>query len=145
MANRSKLSTTELDIKPQMSRAEREIESLLLKERRKLINSNTPSQHIRICNNHLLIISGQIHAQVSVVDNQCHLEYLVQGEVIPNAVSNPNPALSQTSPIAEIRPTVNPTNNLHTNTKTPSSPATSTQEINPPTSAQEINRPTQSQ
>jgi hypothetical protein len=50
---------------------------------------------------------------VSVVNNQCHLEYLVQGEVIPNTVSNPIPALSQSSPTAEVPLTVNPTINLH--------------------------------
>ena len=96
MANRSKLSTTKLAIKLQMSRAEREIESLLLRERRKLINSNTPSQHIQNRNNHL--VSGQLHAQVYVINNQCNLEYQVQGEIISNAVTNPNPALSQTAP-----------------------------------------------
>ncbi len=56
LSNRSKLSRTEgISIKPDMTREERSIESLLLKERRQLINSGTERTSIKIRGNAIYV------------------------------------------------------------------------------------------
>ena len=95
LANRTKLASTKLAIKPHMSPLEREVESILLKERRKLINNNTPTKHIQIRKNQLLL-SGQLHAKVTITaNNHCQLDYIVHGEVVsssPQVISSNPPA-----------------------------------------------------
>ena len=106
MANRSKLSSTNLSIKPHMSPLEREIESLLLKERRKLIDNMTPAKHIQIRQNQLLV-SGNIHAKVSIVNRRCNLTYIINGEeVCASSSSNHVTPVLPTPKIA--RPSVHP-------------------------------------
>ena len=92
LANRSKLASTNLTIKPHMSKLERLIESMLLKERRRLINNKTPSKHIRIQRNKLLV-SGQVHAQVSVINDKCQLDFVIHGEIVqtPPRANQPLP------------------------------------------------------
>ena len=164
MANRSKLSSTNLSIKPHMSPLEREIESLLLKERRKLIDNKTPAKHIQIRKNQLLV-SGNIHAKVSIVNRRCSLTY-IHGKVIngshatshtdtqpssPQPQASPSNRTPRNSPQqsrSQILTSPNPQNGtfIRSNLPAPNSdsardnpyslPATSTQEINPPTQSQ---------
>ena len=92
LANRSKLASTNLTIKPHMSKLERLIETMLLKERRRLINNKTPPKHIRILRNKLLV-SGQVHAQVTVINDKCQLDFVIHGEIVqtPPCANQPLP------------------------------------------------------
>ena len=75
-----------------MSKLERLIETMLLKERRRLINNKTPPKHIRILRNKLLV-SGQVHAQVTVINDKCQLDFVIHGEIVqtPPCANQPLP------------------------------------------------------
>ena len=70
LANRQKLWG--ISIKPDMAKQEREIESLLLKERRSLITSGKKSKEIKIRGKSLYVLSCPPATRISPLANSVH-------------------------------------------------------------------------
>ena len=74
LANRVKLSQMpHISIKPDLSAAERKVESILLKERRKLISSGTPRSHIKLSKGSLFVHNREYGKVVDSTFLQCPL------------------------------------------------------------------------
>ena len=111
LANRAKLDqSSKMFIKPHMSLAERQLESILLKERWKLIQSGIPRKHIKLKSD-CLIVHNKKYGQV--VDSKFTLCSVNGGNLSPASVisHDTNAAVSLDVPVPVSEPSVpNPLN-----------------------------------